>query len=73
MERHAELAAAGLAGLAGLHIAWAAGSSWPLRDRATLSEAVIGHGRFPSPVACLAVAGVLTTGSAFVAGWHESW
>jgi hypothetical protein len=69
MERCAELASAGLAGFAGLHIAWAAGSSWPLHDKTTLSDAVIGHDRFPSPAACLAVAGALSAGAAFVAGW----
>jgi hypothetical protein len=69
MERQAEIASAGLAGLAGLHVAWAAGSSWPSSDRATLSDAVIGHHKFPSPAAALAVAGALAAGSAFVAGW----
>ncbi|MGA2925061.1 MAG: DUF3995 domain-containing protein [Solirubrobacteraceae bacterium] len=69
MERSTEFASAGLAGLAGLHAVWAAGSSWPFRDKATLSDAVIGHDRFPSAAACLAVAGALAAGSAFVAGW----
>ncbi len=69
MERSTEFASAGLAGLAGLQALWAAGSSWPLRDEATLSDAVIGHNQFPSAAACLAVAGALAAGSAFVAGW----
>ena len=68
MERHSVVASAGLAGLAGLHVIWAAGASWPLPDNASLSDAVIGHDRFPSPAACLAVAGALAVGSAFVAG-----
>jgi hypothetical protein len=51
MEHRAEIASAGLARLAGLHVVWAAGSSWPLSDRATLSDAVIGQGEFPSPAA----------------------
>src|ERR1035438_10659876 len=46
----------------------AAGSSGPLPDKASLSDAVIGHDRFPSPAACLAVAGALAVGSGFVAG-----
>jgi hypothetical protein len=37
-------------------------------DRATLSDAVIGHQEFPSPAASLTVAGALAAGSAFVAG-----
>jgi hypothetical protein len=65
MKRPATLAAAGLAGLAGLHVAWAAGSSWPLPDKAALSDAVIGRDTFPSAAACLIVAGALTAGSAF--------
>ena len=69
MGRRAELASAGLGGLAALHVSWAAGSSWPLRDKATLSDAVIGHDGLPSAAACLAVAGMLSAGSAFVAGW----
>ena len=72
MKRPATLAAAGLAGLAGLHVAWAAGSSWPLPDKAALSDAVIGRDTFPSAAACLVVAGALTAGSAFVAGWPAS-
>jgi hypothetical protein len=69
MVRQAEFASAGLAGLAGLHVVWAAGSSWPLPEKASLSDAVIGHDKSPSPAACLAVAGALAAGSAFVAGW----
>ena len=68
MARRAGVASAGLVGLAGLHVIWAAGSSWPMPDRATLSDAVIGHDRFPSSTECLAVAGALAIGSAFVAG-----
>jgi hypothetical protein len=68
MERHSMVASAGLAGLAGLHVVWAAGASWPLPDTASLADAVIGHDKFPSPAACLAVAGALAVGSALVAG-----
>lgn len=62
------VAAAGLGGLAGLHVVWAAGSSWPLPDRAALSDAVIGHDTFPSALACSAVAAGLGVGAACVAG-----
>jgi hypothetical protein len=48
MERSPEIASAALAGL---HVAWAAGSSWPSADRATLSDAVIRHHRFPARAA----------------------
>jgi hypothetical protein len=63
-------AAAGLAGIAGVHVAWAAGSSWPLADRAALADAVIGRrgGQVPSPAACLLVAGLLATAAALVGG-----
>jgi hypothetical protein len=69
MRRRAELASAGLAGLAALHVAWAAGSSWPPHDTAKLSDAVVGHDRFPPSAPSLAVAGGLSAASAFVAGW----
>ena len=68
MERCSAVASAGLAGLGGLHAIWAAGSSWPLPDAESLSDAVIGHDGFPSPAACLGVAGALAVGSAFVVG-----
>jgi hypothetical protein len=74
MVRGVELASVGLAGLAVLHVSWAAGSSSPLPDKATLSDAVIGHDRFPTPGGCLAVAGSLSVASAVLAGWparHE--
>jgi hypothetical protein len=59
-----------LTGLAGLHVAWAAGSSWPLPDREALADAVAGRPGepFPSPAACLAVAALLTAGAATTAG-----
>jgi hypothetical protein len=69
MVRRAQLASAGLVGLAGLHVLWAGESSWPLHDKAILSDALIGHDRFPSPAACLAVGGGLSAAAAFVAGW----
>ena len=69
------VASVGLVGLAGLHVIWAAGASWPLPDTASLSDAVIGHDKFPSSTACLTVAGALAIGSAFVAGLpaHPDW
>jgi hypothetical protein len=63
-------AAAGLAALAGVHVAWAAGSSWPLADRVALADAVIGRagGEVPSPAACLLVAGLLGTAAGVLGG-----
>lgn len=60
--------AAGLLAIAGLHVVWATGSSWPLRDRAALADAVVGRGAVPPPSACLAVAGALTAAAALVSG-----
>ncbi len=64
------LAAAGLTAIAGVHLLWAAGSSWPLADREALADAVIGRpgGRFPSPAACLTVAGLLGIAASVVGG-----
>lgn len=59
-----------LLGLAGLHGAWASGSSWPAHDRAELADLMAGRagGSVPSPPACVLVATLLTGASAFVAG-----
>lgn len=67
-------AASGLGALAALHVAWATGSAWPLGDRAELADAVIGRrgGAVPSPAACLAVAGALTTAAGLVGGRPRS-
>ena len=63
-------AAVTLFGLAGLHVAWATGSSWPVADRAQLADLMAGRaaGSVPSAPACLIVATVLTSASALVAG-----
>jgi hypothetical protein len=57
-----------LAAIAGVHVAWAGGSSFPFTDRDELADAVAGRESNPSPGACLAVAGLLTAASALVAG-----
>lgn len=68
-----DFASASLAALAGLHLLWATGSPWPLADRATLSDAVVGQDAFPPPAACVKVATALATGSVLVAGWpHQA-
>jgi hypothetical protein len=65
-----DVAAAGLTALAGLHVVWATGSPWPLKDQAGLADKVAGRssGSAPSPAACLAVAGLLATAAALVSG-----
>ncbi len=64
------LAAIGLGAIAGVHLAWAAGASWPLADRSELADAVVGRagGDFPPPAACVAVAGALTIASSLIGG-----
>src|SRR3954447_2153638 len=56
--------------MAGLHAAWAVGSSWPARDRGALGELTAGRsdGSVPGARACMAVAGMLTSAAALVAG-----
>jgi hypothetical protein len=53
--------------LAGLHIVWGRGSTFPFADHDRLNDAVIGRGSTPSPSACFAVAGALTVAGTLVA------
>jgi uncharacterized protein DUF3995 len=64
------VAAGGLGALAGLHLVWATGSPWPMTDGTALADAMAGGegGASPGPAACVAVAGLLGTASALVAG-----
>lgn len=62
------LAAVGLLGVGALHAAWAAGSSWPARDRRTLAEAVVGSPAMPPAAACAVVAIGTGAAGALVAG-----
>jgi hypothetical protein len=66
--RSEQLAAGALGGLAGLHVLWATGSPWLFDSRSAFADAVGGDDTFPTPAACLTVAGLLTTGAGFVAG-----
>jgi hypothetical protein len=63
-------ASVGLLTIAGLHIVWATGSSWPTADRQRLTDTVVGRpgDGFPGPGACVAVAGLLTSAAALVDG-----
>ncbi|TKS96212.1 DUF3995 domain-containing protein [Streptomyces lasalocidi] len=54
--------------LAGLHVAWGLGSSWPLPDRESFSDAVVGRPKAPGPKACYAVACALGSAALLVAG-----
>ncbi|GGV75009.1 hypothetical protein GCM10015535_04740 [Streptomyces gelaticus] len=54
--------------LSGLHVAWGLGSTWPLPDRETYSDVVVGRPNPPGPAACFAVAGALGTAALLVAG-----
>ena len=57
-------AAATLAGIGGLHVAWARGSSWPFPDRERLAAAVAGveSGDFAPPGVTYVVSGLLPAG-----------
>jgi uncharacterized protein DUF3995 len=68
-------AASGLAAIAAVHLAWAAGSAWPLESRAALADAVIGRaeGEVPPPRDCAAVAALLAIAASLVAGRPRRW
>jgi Protein of unknown function (DUF3995) len=53
----------GLAGIAGLHIAWGRGSSFPFESRSALADAVVGSSAVPPPAACHAIAAALAVAS----------
>lgn len=56
-----------LAGLAGLHLAWAAGAAWPAETRDDLAAEVVGADQVPSAAACAVVAGLLAVAAAATA------
>ena len=56
-----------LGALAVLHAAWGRGATFPFPDRDGLNDMVVGRRTTPSPAACFAVAGALTTAAALVA------
>lgn len=62
------LVSAGLIVIAAIHLVWALGIWWPLRDEATLARAVVGTKNItemPGPVACSLVVVALL----FAAAW----
>ena len=58
--------AATFAGIGLLHNAWGVGITFPFADASSLSDAVVGTGAVPPPIACHAVAGMLFAASALV-------
>ena len=70
MSTSTRASATGLGAIGALHVVWATGSPWPMRDRRLLTDAVVGSDgdQPPPPSACLAVAGLLATAAALVAG-----
>lgn len=66
------MSATTLTALAGLHVAWGVGSSWPLPDREAFADAVVGRPNPPGPGACFVVAGALGAAALLVAGRPRS-
>jgi Protein of unknown function (DUF3995) len=56
-----------LLAIAGLHVAWGLGASFPFPDRNQLADSVVGTDTVPSPTACLTVASLLVVAAALVA------
>ena len=59
--------AAALFALAGLHVLWGRGSSFPFSDPDDLTDSVIGRSSVPSAEACFGVAAALTAAALLVA------
>lgn len=55
-------------GIAGIHVAWGRGSSFPFATHSDLTDAVVGRDATLSPAACYGVAGLLTLAAGLVAG-----
>jgi hypothetical protein len=53
-----------LLAIAGLHVAWGVGSSFPFANRERLADAVVGAEEVPPPSACFGVATALLVGAA---------
>lgn len=59
-------ASAVLVAAAGVHAAWAVGSSWPAQNRVELAELVVGTSTFPSAAATWSVVGLCLAGAALI-------
>lgn len=64
----AALGSGTLAALSVLHFAWAAGSTWPMRDAITLAEVAAGTKEMPGRGKCAVVGGGLASAAVLVAG-----
>jgi hypothetical protein len=62
------LTATTLLALAGLHVLWGMGSSFPFRDREQLADAVVGTKDVPPFSACITVAAALALAASLVTG-----
>jgi hypothetical protein len=62
------LTAITLFAIAGLHVAWGLGSSFPFQNREELADSVVGRDEMPSMMACMAVASLLVLAATLVAG-----
>lgn len=60
--------ATALFAIAGLHVLWGLGSSFPFRDREQLADSVVGTSEVPSLTACIAVASALAVAATLVIG-----
>lgn len=65
---HGGLTAPTLIAIAGLHVMWARGSSFPFHSRDELADSVVGTKEVPSSAACFAVALSLMVAAVVVAG-----
>jgi hypothetical protein len=54
--------------IAGLHVAWGLGASFPFQSRADLADSVVGTNKVPSTKACMAVAALLVLAAMLVTG-----
>jgi hypothetical protein len=63
----AGLTAAVLCAIAGLHVMWGLGSSFPFRTREELADSVVGSDEVPSLRACVSVAAALVLSAILVA------
>jgi len=63
------VAGVGLGAVGALHLAWAAGSSFPAPNREVLADTVVGSPAMPGPVPCAVVGvGALAVAAAVAAG-----
>jgi len=70
--RHApHVSAAAFAGISAIHVLWATGATWPVRDSAAFADTLAGQDAdaAPGPLACLGAAAGFATAAAVLAGF----